>query len=213
MNNNYGRFEDRLLAELKQVVARRAADAEPEPAGKVRGSAWRSRFALAGGVAAVGAAAVMVMPTLGGSGTSSAYAVTTNDSGTVTVRIEQFSDAAGLEQKLEEKGIPATVYYLPTGQMCQEPWFTGDADAGARLAEPDNDGSSGFTFTLDPDDFTGNKSLVVEAAGPERGVEDGASLMVAIASGPVGDCEPVGIHSGGDHDVDEGQVHGGDLAD
>lgn len=73
--------------------------------------------------------------------------------------------------------------------MCKEPWFTGDSNAGSRLAAPASDGS--ITFTLNRGEFTGDKSLVVQTSGPKEGIQNGTEIMVAIATGEVGDCEPV----------------------
>jgi hypothetical protein len=49
-----GRFEDRLLSELKQLVASRASSGELAEPAAVRRAAVRPRLALAGGVAALG---------------------------------------------------------------------------------------------------------------------------------------------------------------
>lgn len=187
-NSGGGRFEDRLLVELKQVVASRASSAEPTQAPPVRRAAWRPRLALAGGAATLGLAGAFLLPTFLGN-ENAAFAVTENDDGTVTVKINHFSDAEELRRKLADVDIPATVEYLPLGQMCAEPWFTGDSSVGQRLAEPARDGS--ITFTLDPDEFTGDKSLVVQTSGPNSGIETGTEIMVAIASGPVRACNPV----------------------
>jgi len=112
------------------------------------------------------------------------------------VKINHFSDAEGLRRKLAEVGIPATVEYLPLGQMCAEPWFTVDSSVGARLADPRGDGS--ITFTLDPDELSGDRSLVVQTSGPNTGIETGTEIMVAIASGTVRECEPVDAGHGGE---------------
>jgi hypothetical protein len=41
-----------------------------------------------------------------------------NPDGTVTVRIDSLSDAAGLQQQLNDAGVPALVQYLPPGKTC-----------------------------------------------------------------------------------------------
>lgn len=171
---NTSRFEDRLLIELKQVVRNRPAGATPEPPPRMIRPAWRPRLALAGAAAALAIAGAVLLPMIGGQ-ESTAYAVTVNDDGTVTVKINHFSDAEGLRAKLADVGIPATVEYLPLGQMCKEPWFTGDSNAGSRLAAPANDGS--ITFTLNRGEFTGDKSLVVQTSGPKKGIENGTEIM------------------------------------
>jgi hypothetical protein len=61
----------------------------------------------------------IVLPALGGeNGRSPAYAVTENQDGSVTVQINSIEDADGLEQKLEDAGVPAAVHFLPPGKLC-----------------------------------------------------------------------------------------------
>jgi hypothetical protein len=116
-------FEDRLLTELRQVVAD-----QPEP--KVTGlpararSARRRRYtrgALAGGglVAAIGAGLIIA-----GSGGSAAYAVESHSDGTVTVEVKSYEDAPGFESALRAAGIPAVVDYVPAGKTCKAGRFT-----------------------------------------------------------------------------------------
>jgi hypothetical protein len=112
-----GRFEERLLDELRRVVAERpspaAAEATSTPAAR-----WRRRpLALLGGLAAAAAAAALVGVALSGDD-GTAWAVERNADGTVTVRIDSLSDADGLERKLAAEGVPAMVQYLPAGKAC-----------------------------------------------------------------------------------------------
>jgi hypothetical protein len=116
-------FEERLLRELRRVVIEesRAASA-PAPRTRIaRGrSPWTRRLALTGAVAAVVALALAAgLPIGGGNGDSAAYAVTQNADGTVTVQIDSLRDAAGLQRKLGEAGVPALVQYLPPGKACE----------------------------------------------------------------------------------------------
>lgn len=113
------RFEERLLAELRRVVAERPSPAAVQgtprwaPAGL-----WRRRpLALAGGVAAAAAVATLAGVALDG-GEETAWAVERNADGTVTVKINSLSDADGLERKLNAAGVPALVQYLPAGKAC-----------------------------------------------------------------------------------------------
>jgi hypothetical protein len=115
-----GGFEQRLLRELRQVVAdgpRRS----PEP-GRVTATSRpfgrAFRIALAGGAAAAIASAIAGALSLSGGEPSKAWAVDRNPNGTVTVRIDSLSDAAGLQRKLNEAGVPALVQYLPPGKTC-----------------------------------------------------------------------------------------------
>lgn len=103
-------FEDRLLSQLRQVVA-----ANPTPTAPPQRRSRRTKVILAG---ASGAAAVAAVAIVASSGdvTSSAYAVEPSGNGDVTVQIHDLSDAAGLQSSLRAAGIPAVVDYLPAGQ-------------------------------------------------------------------------------------------------
>lgn len=106
------RFEDRLLTELRQVVATR-----PAPVARLRPTHTR-RYALSGVGVAVATVAIAVVA-ISSDATPSAYAVQSKADGSVTVSITRLSDAAGLEQKLNEAGVPAVVAYdAPSARRC-----------------------------------------------------------------------------------------------
>ncbi|GAA4015828.1 hypothetical protein GCM10022247_43480 [Allokutzneria multivorans] len=184
------RFEDRLLTELKQVVAER----EPvRPAAR-----WRLALAATG----LAAVAVPLLFTGGGA----AFALEKQQDGTVRVEIKQLSDAAGLERKLAELGIKAKVDYLPAGKTCRAPRFTPMRDkpvssAGALSTGLSSSEAAGTAavFTFDPADFTGDRAVVIETSGEG----DVSGLVVTFAEGAVGACVPVdapirpGLDSGG----------------
>src|SRR5262249_18805293 len=96
-------FEDRLLAELRKVVA-----ARPAPAAPARRRRPGVRVAIAAATVAAVAAIVAVLASSGGV-TSDAYAVTPRSNGSVVVQIHSLSDAAGLQAKLRAAGVPADV--------------------------------------------------------------------------------------------------------
>lgn len=74
--------------------------------------------AALGGAAAVGA--VLVLPVAGPAGHGSpAYAADRNADGSVSVHVYEFTDAKGLQARLHDLGVPATVDYLPAGEACQ----------------------------------------------------------------------------------------------
>ena len=102
------RFEDRLLEQLRQVVADR-----PAPHEAARRRPQRTRLALAGVGVAAAAAAVAVVATSNDLD-HSAYAVQSQADGAVTVRIHSLSDADGLQRSLRAAGIPAVVDYVPS---------------------------------------------------------------------------------------------------
>jgi len=127
-------FEDRLLAQLRLVVAERPvppdAAATAIPGGpRVR----RGRLALAGAVAAATAGAAVVATS--GDVTPSAYAVQPRGDGAVTVHIRSLADADGLQRELRAAGVPAVVSYSAAGSAgCDGPGTTpgaGGAPTGA----------------------------------------------------------------------------------
>jgi hypothetical protein len=193
------RFEDKLLVELKTVVAENARDAAAVTQLPARRRA-RGRVALAGIAAVVATAVAVVVPAVGGrGGLQPAYAVTENDDGTVTVKIYSIRDERGLERQIEEKaGIPASVHYLPRDKMCAPPWLedrlagrrhtagfgrehpmTHELRGKVRLSEA-KDGA--FVFTIDRD-IPDGWSLVVTAQDdvPEHGQHE--ATVPSIAAG------------------------------
>jgi hypothetical protein len=123
-----GRFEQRLLRELRRVVSEnpRPATGERELATPPSRFGRGLRLSLAAGVAAAAAIAVVSALSIGGGGGSKAWAVSSNPDGTVTVQIKSLADADGLQRKLAEAGIRSLVQYVPAGKTC----------AGGELAPP-----------------------------------------------------------------------------
>jgi hypothetical protein len=100
------RFEDRLLRELRQVVAERPAPATGSPR-RTR----RTRLALGGVGIAAATIAIAVIAT-GSDVTPNAYAVESHANGAVTVSISALRDANGLQSSLRAAGVPAVVTYV-----------------------------------------------------------------------------------------------------
>jgi hypothetical protein len=123
--NRGGGFEEKLLEELKTLVAQRGdAQAASAETGADR-PAWRRAPRVAAGAAAVLAAAVVLLVfSSGGGNTPKAFAVEPQDGGGVTIAIYSPEDAAGLEGALAEAGIRSQVTWLPAGMTCREPRFT-----------------------------------------------------------------------------------------
>lgn len=118
-----GNFEQRLLGELKEVVAQRAD--EQAAAVEAPLPAWRRAPRLAFGCAAViAAAATLLVLNSGGDNTPRAFAVEPREGGGVTIDVYSLEDARGLERALEAAGIRAQVTWLPAGMSCREPHFT-----------------------------------------------------------------------------------------
>ena len=127
-------------------------------------------------------------------GTQSAYAVTKNANGTVTVEIDSLTDAAGLQAKLRDAGVSAVVEYLPAGKMCKQPWFTPAGHAARGVMSQSsvgrtNGGSTSFTITTPPADVT----VVIST---QTGPGDARALGIAYAQGDVPACQVVDAPAG-----------------
>ncbi|WP_407566042.1 hypothetical protein [Streptomyces sp. 184] len=197
-------FEERLLGELKRVVAERGAaesPAVPPVAVEVRAPRRRLWVGLTAtaGVAAAGVTAVVALPAMGG---SAAYAVETNDDGTVTATIKEFTDAEGLERQLEEHGVSAEVDYMEWGQWCQ-----GDRGEGVNRdflfrqdPPPTTDGP--WSFTVRPADLGPGETLVIETARARDGEMVSEGVGWQLVTGPVRACHPSAAAPGEDEPVE-----------
>lgn len=205
-HDRLGGFEERLLGELKSVVAHRKAE---QPAVQpARAPLWRRRRVVsvaAASALAVGAA--VGVPLLGGETTtapaSAAFTVSSNDDGTVTVTIYRFDDAEGLEAQLAEHGVPADVAYTPYGKHCQADRYglsptqhQVDVDNATLAGIPLNMNDVVLSFNLRPADFQPDETLVVvnSWAGTDTDPTKGAVSLrqeanVVTAIGPVEPCE------------------------
>lgn len=195
-------FEDRLLHELRSTVAANPA------AGRERGRSWTwpapKRLALAGAAAVLVAVAAAAAVQLVSGGAAPAYAVNTNDDGTVTVEISSLGDAAGLESKLRDAGIRAVVQYLPPGKACKQPWPTATPGDHATKGGPEgtaikggvarSEGRTRFTISRN---LPADETLVImtQVGGPSE--ETGpSSIAITLAHGDVLPCEIVDAPAG-----------------
>lgn len=200
-----GGFEERLLGELKSVVAQRKA--EQSDRARARTPLWRRRGVVSvasAGALAVGAA--VGVPLIGGETTapsaSAAYTVTTDD-GTVTATVRRFEDAEGLERQLEAHGINAEVDYTPLDMKCEQPRYTPARPVRGAVvfsfADPDAVEDVGhevpYTLVVDPARIGPGQTVVLEAGQVSLGPADGggASMWadVSVADGPVQPCRLV----------------------
>jgi hypothetical protein len=118
-------FEQRLLDELKAVVAERGAKQATATEGATPTPAWRRAPRLAlGAVAVLTAAAAVFVFSSGGDNPPRAFAVEPQEGGGVTIKVYSLEDASGLERALEEAGIRSQVTWLPAGKVCREPHYT-----------------------------------------------------------------------------------------
>jgi hypothetical protein len=173
-------FEDRLLDELRTVVA-----ARPAPEAVSAAPPRRLRLALATG--AVAATAVGVVVISGGDSAAPAYAVEQQPDGSVTVEIRSLRDAAGLQEKLRAAGIPAVVDYTPAGKMCRAPRgrpATVVRRKSIRIAVREGRTT---TFTISRGSVGPGQTLVIMSS-----MGSGASsLGTELVEGPVATCELV----------------------
>jgi len=205
-----GGFEERLLEELRSLVVAQPSSGPGRPFRGPR--AWvasrpRRRLALGGGVAALLAVAAGAGVPFLSDGAAPAYAVSTNDDGTVTVEISSLSDAAGLESKLRDAGVRAVVQYLPAGKACKQPWFTLASPEGGRPSPggehairggvQHTEGHTRFTISknLPADQTLVIMTQVAGAGGPSEAAGP-TSIAVAFAKGDVKPCEVVDAPSG-----------------
>jgi hypothetical protein len=204
--DHLGGFEERLLDELKSVVAqRRAEQSAARPARAPLGR--RRRVVVVASAGALAIAAAVGLPLFGGSSTappaSAAFELTTNADSTISVTIHRFDDADGLEAQLAEHGVPADVTYTPYGQHCQadryEPSPTQhrvDLDYPNPAGVPLNVNDVELSVTLRPAEFQPDETLIIEnkwageADPPKAGAVKLFQLVhVVTATGPVEPCE------------------------
>jgi hypothetical protein len=182
------RFEDRLLEQLRDVVAARPVPAVAAP------PRWGRRLVLAGAGVAAATAVTAIVATSGD--VTPAYAVQPGADGSVTVRIHSLRDAAGLQRSLRAAGVPAVVNYGPVD--CAGPAgpqsgtsSSRGTDRGPSLSQPgpgpgattsqlriDDDG---VTFTIDRGNIgPGQKVFITTSAG--------TVTSLAMAIGKHGPC-------------------------
>jgi hypothetical protein len=192
-------FQERLLTELRAHVAERAARGAPEPPRPRRGHRRRTRLALAGGVAAVAIGTAIVVT--GGDGAPAAFAVESQDDGSVSVEIRGPGDGEKLERALADVGVPADVTYLPANQTCDRGRFTpatSDVPAGREMTGGTvsgalaQGGDGATTFTIAPGQVGQGETLVIVISRSDTpGDGSSSTVSMATAAGDVGPCEPV----------------------
>ncbi|HET7574877.1 MAG TPA: hypothetical protein VFJ99_07155 [Solirubrobacterales bacterium] len=117
-------FEQRLLDELKAVIAERGAEgADPSETVAPRLARRRAQRLALAAVAVIAAAAAVLAFSSGGGSTPRAFAIEPQAGGGVTVRVFSLEDARGLERALEHAGIRAQVTWLAAGMTCREPHY------------------------------------------------------------------------------------------
>lgn len=178
-------FEDRLLAELRYVVATRVA---PEA---IRGPRRRrAPRLLLGSAASAAVAGAVLLVAAGGGGVAPAFAVDRQPDGSVTVTINRLSDSEGLQSQLRAAGISAVVDYTPLGKACREP-------RGSRPASMQGRGHGSVhqsTATGEAASFTISRSMVAPGQTLVIMTSGGAgpsSVGMEVIQGPVSPCQLV----------------------
>jgi hypothetical protein len=175
-------FEERLLTQLKNVVAARAAT--PSAARPV--STRRLVLAL-GAAIALSVAGGAVLFSLR---STPAYAVERDPDGSIRVYIRDYRDPKGLQARIESFGVPAAVDYIPRGTACREPRgdFVPRDQVPRAMVDwgPFGDESDRY-WKLYPQYIRPGQTFVytVEVA---RGYQ---RAMVRLANGPVAPCVQV----------------------
>ncbi|GAA3145246.1 hypothetical protein GCM10010466_40380 [Planomonospora alba] len=173
-----------------------AAVTSEEPPAAPAGTRTRAyRRPLLGLAAAVVlAAGAVVGPSLleSGPGLPSSYAVTRSPDGAVTIYVRDFSDAAGLERRLRELGVPAIVDRVPYGKMCREPRgrHVLDIPKGLYSVPEGIPGEEwGWRMRIDTRLFRPGQTFVWTVSAHPSG--EGGSTTTYLMEGPVAPCEPV----------------------
>jgi hypothetical protein len=192
-------FEDKLLTELRTVVAERATT----PIAVLRKHPRRMLIGVAACLTLAAGTAVAV-PILGSS--SPAYAVSTQPDGTVEVKIYRLKDGEKLEKDLKAAGVPAEVNFLPQGKTCRRtPAGERPSTDGAPSLEiiRDKTTDGGFVLVLHPAAYRGN-TLVLQADpssttwAPKRKGADIFPQVARLKTGTFGPCVPVdAVHKTG----------------
>ncbi|MDQ1702374.1 MAG: hypothetical protein QOF57_1626 [Frankiaceae bacterium] len=184
MNDTQQSFEERLLTELRAVVATNGAPLAAPLAQRTRSL----RQPLMAGGTLVGAGVITAAFLLTGA-TSPAYAVAVNPDGSVTVTISSLRDGAGLQAKLKAAGVNSVVDYLPEGKACAFPRYQPAPYRPEQRIAITADASGAATFTVGVGQVQHGETLVIQTS---TGVQS-QSLGLGIASGTVTPCEVVDI--------------------
>jgi hypothetical protein len=123
---------DHLWADAEGQATHERIVADHQPTRPARSPRRRRVLVGLGVAAAAGAAAAVVgLPGLKHGGTPAAWSVTTNRDGTVSVKITDFRDPAGLQRSLRAAGVRADVSTVPSGCLPGE--TLGRKVAGVRV--------------------------------------------------------------------------------
>jgi hypothetical protein len=178
-------YEQRLLAELREVVAERAAPVAAPARRRIRIAVGLSAAAALAVAAAVGA------PVLPGAGDRPAYAAERDPDGSIRILIREYRDAAGLQARLRQLGVAAVVDYVPDGKQCREPRADYLPEPPGLLTHlPPEDGGESV-MRLHPELIGPGQTFVfgTTIVGELGTLGSGAVARIGLAAGPVRPCE------------------------
>jgi hypothetical protein len=189
-------FEERLLTQLKEVVAERGSMTATPAAPAARPGRRRLVVSLAMATALV-VVGVLVAALLPGLGEAPAYAVTRDPDGSIRVYIRDYRDPKGLQRRLEAFGVKAAVDYIPLGKTCREPRgdFVPPEQAPREMVSWGPFGEEdGFYWKLHPEFIGPDQTFVYEVQVGKDAHGDGVQrAMIRLANGPVAPCDPVPV--------------------
>ncbi|WP_433463535.1 hypothetical protein [Spirillospora sp. CA-128828] len=188
-------FEDRLLDELKHVVAARAqADqaARPERRSRPR----RRRWGLAGAAVLAAAAVAIGVPVALGTDGTKANAVERDPDGSIRIYVRDFRHPEVIERKLQNFGVKSIVTFLPEGERCKEPravFMRNDDPRKSNLLQwgADADTAQDQYLRLDAKSIKPKETFVFTAWYAERGDGSASSSVGDLATGPVQPCHVI----------------------
>ena len=183
-------FEDRLLTELKDVVATRT---EPAPAtSRARTVRWR-RVGLATAAVAAAAGMAIGIPVLTGDRAPQANAVVRDADGSIRIYLRDYRHPEVISSKLRGMGVPAVVDFVPNDKRCRTPRGAITPNAGALFTtEPEDEDANGRFDRLHPERLGPGRTLVLEVRFTSFSDDASvASMFVGTATGPVAPCDLV----------------------
>jgi hypothetical protein len=161
-------FEERLLDELKEIVATRADSGGSARVRSRRRAGLRPTLIAAAAMVAAGAAVAVLAD-----GTTPAAAVVREPDGTLTVHLDDYTNPKPVERELRKFGVRATVDFLPDNQICHYPRGKRSGDPRAttkilsRVVDTSAFNGSG-TFRIHPDQIPSGQTLVIELTGGRK---------------------------------------------
>ncbi|MFI6744199.1 hypothetical protein ACIBI9_66045 [Nonomuraea sp. NPDC050451] len=192
---------------LAEATAERAADSgskagtaprsAPSPASPLAGwikslSGRRLRIGLVAAGLALSAAIVVPLATGSENPAHAAYLLSKNANGTITITINQFTEAEKLEEDLRQLGVAAVVDYVPEGKHCQEPRARYLGDSVSRVVQAGTDPDGKTTFTLHPESIEPGQTLVATATfNDPTDSSSGSAIGFELAEGQVAPCAQI----------------------